>query len=154
MKRMRWGVAGIAAAMAIAGCAPVLTVENTSAIPVRVVVSASGNSQVLSPSPGESSSAEVGEGAYSAYAIPDAEWIEYARLTRQYLNDQLADADSLTGPQLLDVIRRLKDIAARMKAYEGAEGSAGACNGTVSAEEAGLIRVAVGADGKLQLTCG
>jgi len=60
----------------------------------------------------------------------------------------------LTGPQLLEVIRRLKDIAARTKQHEGAEGSASACKGTVSAEEAGLIRVAVGADGKLQLTCG
>jgi len=154
MQRMRWRVAGIAAALAIAGCAPVLTVENTSTIPVRVVISAGGGRQVLSPSPGESSSAEIGEGAYAAYAIPDAEWIEYARLTRRYLNDQLANADSLTGPQLLDVIRRLKDIAARMQAYEGAADSTGACNGTVSAEKDGLIRVAVGADGKLRLTCG
>ena len=55
---------------------------------------------------------------------------------------------------MLEVIRRLKDIAARTKQHEGAEGSASACKGTVSAEEACLIRVAVGADGKLQLTCG
>jgi hypothetical protein len=151
---MRWFAAGVVAAAGIAGCAPVLTVQNDSTVPVRVVVSASGNRQVLSPSPGQSSSAEVGEGAYSAYAIPDAEWIEYARLTRRYLNDQLVNADNLTGTQLLEVIRRLKDIAARMQAYEGAAGSTGACNGTVSAEEAGLIRVAVGPDGKLQLTCG
>ena len=122
---------------------------------MRVAVSARGNSQVLSPSPGESSYAEVGEGAYSAYAIPDAEWIEYARLTRRYLGDQLANADNLTGAQLMDVIRRLKDIAARMQQYEGAEGSASACSGgTVSTEKDGLIRVAVGADGKLQLSCG
>jgi len=154
MQRMRWLAAGVVAALGIAGCAPGLTVQNNSAILVRVVVSASGNSQVLSPSPGESSYAEVGEGAYSAYAIPDAEWIEYARLTRQYLNNQLANAYDLTGSELLDVIRRLKDIAARMQAYEGAEGSSGACRGTVSAEKDGLIRVAVGADGKLQLTCG
>jgi len=154
MKRMRWLAAGVVAAVGIAGCAPVLTVQNNSSIPVRVVVRGSGNNQVLSPSPGESSSAEVGEGAYSAYAIPDAEWIEYARLTRRYLGDQLANADNLTGAQLMDVIRRLKDIAARMQAYEGAEGSSGACRGTVSAEKDGLIRVAVGADGKLQLTCG
>jgi hypothetical protein len=60
----------------------------------------------------------------------------------------------LTGPQLLEVIRRLKDIAARMKQYEGAEGSASACNGPLSAEKDGLVRVAVGSDGKLQLTCG
>ena len=154
MKRNRWLAAGVVAAVGIAGCAPVLTVQNDSPIPVRVMISASGNRQVLSPSPGQSSSAEVGEGAYSAYAIPDAEWIEYARLTRRFLNDQLADADRLTGEQLLEVIRRLKDIATRMQAYEGAAGSTGACNGTVSADEVGLIRVAVGADGKLQLTCG
>ena len=154
MQRMRWLTVGVVTAVGIAGCAPVLTVQNDSSFPVRVVVSASGNRQVLSPSPGQSSSAEVGEGAYSAYAIPDAEWIEYARLTRRFLNDQLADADRLTGEQLLEVIRRLKDIATRMQAYEGAAGSTGACNGTVSADEVGLIRVAVGADGKLQLTCG
>jgi len=55
---------------------------------------------------------------------------------------------------VLEVIRRLKDIAARIKQYEGAGGSASACNGTVSAEKDGLIRAAVGSDGKLQPTCG
>ena len=52
--------------------------------------------------------------------IPDAEWIEYARTTRKFLNDQLANADSLTGPQLLEVIRRLKNIAARIDQFQRA----------------------------------
>ena len=102
--RTRDGIASTSAAAGIAGCAPVLTVQNNSSIPVRVVVRGSGNNQVLSPSPGESSSAEEGEGAYSAYAIPDAEWIEYARLTRRYLGDQLANADNLTGAQRLKIV--------------------------------------------------
>lgn len=132
---------------------PTVTVENGTKFPVRVVVSAGGSSSVLSPSPGESSSADASEGPYRAYAIPDEDWINYAKDTRKYLNDQLANSDNLTGPQLLNVVQRLKDIASKMAQYDAAGGGGVGCSGTVSADHDGLVQVSVGADGKLTAAC-
>lgn len=132
---------------------PTITVENNAKFPVRVVVSSGGQSQVLSPSPGESSAADASEGPYRAYAVPDADWISYAKSTRKFLNDQLANSDQLTGPQLLNVVQRLKDIAAQMAQYDKAEGGGTGCSGTVSSEHDGLVQVSVGADGSLAVAC-
>jgi len=143
----------IVTAILLASCEPTITVANNTQIMVRVVVRTGGRTEVVSPSPGESSTVEAAEGGYSVSVIPDAEWIEYAKLTRQYLNDQLANADKLTGPQLLDVIRRLKDIALRMQQYEQAAGSAARCGGRVTEDSLGFVVIRTAADGKLVASC-
>ncbi len=138
----------------LASCAPPIVVSNKTSFAVRVIVSGGGVSQTVSPSPGESSIAEIGEGAYKATVIPDAEWIEYAKLTRKVLNEQLANSDNLTGAQLLDVIRRLKDIALRMQQYEQAAGGSASCGGRITEDKGGgVVTVSAGADGKLAISC-
>ena len=137
----------------MAGCGPSIVVQNKTTFPVRVIVSASGKSEVLSPSPGESSAAAVSEGAYRVTVIPDAEWIEYAKISRKLLNDQLANSDKLSGPQLLEVIRQLKDIAARMQQYESAAGAGASCSGRIAEDSGGVVTVSTAADGKLSVSC-
>jgi hypothetical protein len=132
---------------------PTVTVENNTKFPVRVVVSSGGSSQVLSPSPGESSSADASEGPYRAYAVPDADWINYAKTKRKVLDDMLANSDQLTGPQLLSVVQQLKDIAQRMAQYDQAGASGTGCTGTVSSDHDGLVQVSTGADGGLVAAC-
>lgn len=144
----------IVAAIFLASCGPILTVENRTRFPVRVIVSGGGKIEVVSPSPGESSSVEMREGTYKATVIPDAEWIEYAKLTRKFLNDQLANSDKLTGPQLLDVIRRLKEVAVKMQQYEQAAGSSASCGGRLTENNsAGLVMVSISDSGALTISC-
>ena len=137
----------------LAGCGPSVIVSNNTRVPVRVIVTTGAGREALSPTPGESSSVDAAEGPYSATAIPDDEWIAYAKAVRKDLNEQLANSDKLTGPQLLDVIRRLKDIAARMQQYENAAGSSAKCGGTITQDSGGVVTVSVAADGKLILSC-
>jgi hypothetical protein len=141
------------AALLLSACAPALVVQNNTNFPVRVVVVAGDLRGVLSPNPGESSSMEVANGAYRVTAIPDAEWIEYAKLSRKLLNERLAAADQLTGPQLLEVIRQLKDIAQKMDAYDKAAASTSACRGAISDEGGGYVEVSQGSDGNLVVVC-
>jgi hypothetical protein len=137
-------------------CGPTITVSNRTTIPVRVVVFNAGRSDTLSPSPGESSSTEAQDGAWVVTVIPDAEWIAYAQLVRNDLNQQIANSDRLTGPQLLDVVRRLKDIAARMQQYQQAAGSSAKCGGLINSSagsSTGFATVSVGANGALSVAC-
>ena len=70
------------------------------------------------------------------------------------LNEQLANYDELTGPQLLDVIRRLKDIAARMQQYEQAAGSQARCVGNITQDSGGGVAViTVAPAGALVVSC-
>lgn len=137
----------------LAACAPAIVVQNNSTFPVRVVVAAGDTRSVLSPSPGESSSMEAPQGTYRATVIPDTEWIEYAKLQRQMLNERLKNADQLSGPELLQVVQQLKDVAARMQAYEQAAGSSGSCSGALTEAGGGLVTVNAGADGALTIIC-
>jgi hypothetical protein len=154
MNRIVLVTAFILIAGILAGCAPMLTVENKTGFEIRVFISEGGGSTVLSPSPGESSSAEVSVGRFTAAAVPSQDWIDYATATRQYLNDRLAHSEDLTGAQLLDVIQRLKDIATRMQQYENSAGKGGSCSGSVTENNDGLVVVSVAADGSLAVTCG
>jgi hypothetical protein len=154
MKRIILLIAFLLAGGVLAGCAPMVTVMNKTSFDVRVFISWSGGSEVLSPSPGESSYAEVSEGHFVAAAVPAEDWINYAKATRQYLNDQLANSDNLTGPQLLEVIQRLKDIAARIQQYESTTGKGAACSGSVTQESNGMVVVSTAADGRLAVACG
>ncbi len=151
MKRIKW-IAICLALVLLAGCAPAITVTNNTSFPVRAIVSSGKTRNVLSPSPGYSSTAEATEGPYRVTVIPDAEWIEYAKTIRAYLNDRLAHADQLTGPELLEVIRRLKEIATRMQQYEQAGGGA-SCSGKINEEGGGLVTVSLGANGALVVVC-
>lgn len=137
-------------------CGPTITVTNGTTFPVRAIVNANGTRNVLSPSPGESSSAEVEEGAYTVTVIADQEWINYARSVRQYLNEQIKNSDKLTGAQLLEVVRRLKEIAGRMADFERAAGAqAGAsCSGRIAdSGGSGLVNISQTPQGTLALVC-
>jgi len=153
MKRLTPFIICLIAAGLIAGCGPAIIVENKTSIPVRALVNSAGNRQVVSPSPGESSVADAEEGSYTVAVLPDAEWIEYAKLTRKALNEQLANADNLMGDQLLEVVRRLKDIAARMKEFENAAGKGQSCAGKITSDGGGIVTISVGAEGALVVRC-
>jgi hypothetical protein len=146
-------LAGCLALAAMAdSCAPLINVKNNATFEVRAVISNRGHSQVVSPSPGESSSAEAEQGPYTVTIIPDNDWLEHAKATRAFLNEQLANPDKLSGPQLLEVIRRLKDIAAKIKEFEAA-GLSTACSGKITQDGGGTVTVSAGADGKLVASC-
>jgi hypothetical protein len=154
IRRMTRGPVLAAIAVLVAGCAPYVSIHNGTTFAVRVVITTSEGSQVFSPSPGEDSTADATEGTYTVTVVPDAEWITWAKATRAYLNERIANSESLTGPQLLDVVQRLKDIAAKMQSYANASGgSAAGCGGTVTANSDGLVTITQAADGTLVATC-
>ena len=155
MKHRGIGLLGLVICAAlVVGCAPTVSVLNRTGFGVRAIVVSRGARQVLSPSPGESSTAEVEEGRFTVTVIPDAEWIEYAKLTRKYLNDQLANSDKLTGPQLLEVIRRLKDVAEKMSQYEATAAKGASCSGAITQEGgSGIAEISVGPNGALVVAC-
>lgn len=152
---MKWMklLAGVLALLAVAaGCVPAITVSNTTSIGVRVVVSAAGHSDVVSPSPGNSSTVEGEEGPYRVTVIPDTEWGDHARATRDFLDKQLANSAELSGAQLLDLVQRLKAIAATLRQYETA-GLAASCAGTITQDGGGTVTISTGADGALTASC-
>ena len=139
-------------ALSLAACGPSIVVQNNTSFAVRAVVSNSGHSEVLSPSPGNSSYMAAEEGPYRASVIPDAEWLAYAKATRQFLNDELAQSDSLSGARLLEVIRRLKDIAAKIQQYESVTNVGSSCSGRISDAD-GAVTILIGSGGALVLSC-
>jgi hypothetical protein len=141
------------AALALAGCSTGVTINNNAGVNVRVIIVAGEDRQVFSPTPGNSSFAETGEGSHWATVVADREWIEYATATRRFLNEQLANSDNLSGQQLLTVIRRLKEIAQQMQQFEAAAGSTAQCAGSVSSEKAGVVAVTLSPVGTLALAC-
>ncbi len=154
MKRKHFVFLIFAALLLLTGCIPSIVVQNNTNIPVRVVVFARGQNSVVSPSPGYSSYVEAGEGPYSVAVIPDAQWRTYAQTKRDYLNEQLANSDQLTGEQLLKVIQSLKEIAAQIQAYQTAAAqTGGACSGTITQDGGGTVTITVGADGALIASC-
>jgi hypothetical protein len=124
--------------------------------------------QVLSPSPGSSSEAEVTQGGtFTAVAIPDRAYLEWAKDTRQTLSNLLANPQGLTPSQVQNLVQQLKDIEAKIKQYESAAGSGDGCTGTISVEtveqvpffgalpmpKSGIVDVTADASGKLKVTC-
>ncbi|MBI5349127.1 MAG: hypothetical protein HZB77_07390 [Chloroflexi bacterium] len=153
MNRQKLFLILIATAVLLVSCGPSIVVENKTSIPVRVIVRAGGKSEMVLLSRGESLSVEASEGVYRATAIPDETWIEYAKSMRKFFNDQLADSDKLTGAQLLDVIRSLKDIAQRMQQYEQAASSTASCGGRLAEDSTGLVVVSTAGTGGLVISC-
>jgi hypothetical protein len=133
---------------------PDITANNNTTFGVRVILHTTAGPDVLSPSPGESSSADAVEGGFTATAINDQDWINYAKVQRKLLDDQLTNAGTLTGPQLLTLLQRLKDIAAKMDAYQAAAGKGATCEGTITQNADGVITIGQAADGSLAVTCG
>jgi hypothetical protein len=154
MKRIILIIALLLVAVILAGCAPVLTVENNTKFEVTVFISGPEGPEVLSPSPGESSSAEIPLGNYSVTVVPAQQWIDYAKATRQYLNSQLANAQNLTGPQLSNIVQRLKDISAKIQQYEATGGTGGSCAGKLTQDSNAVVMVSAAADGSLVVSCG
>jgi hypothetical protein len=154
MKRIILIIALLLVAMILAGCAPVVTVQNNTKFEVTVFISGPEGPEVLSPSPGESSSAEIPLGNYMVTVVPAQQWLDYAKATRQYLNSQLANAQNLTGPQLLVVVQRLKDISARIQQYESTAGKGSYCAGKLTEQSDGIVVVTTAADGSLVVSCG
>lgn len=145
------------AAIFLAGCGPTVTALNQTAFPVRVIVNADGRRFVLSPSPGESSTVDVAIGSWKAVVVPDAEWRSYAQLTRKVLMEQIKDSEKLTGPQLLDLVKRMKEVAGRMAQYEkAAAGSPASCGGRITQDNsdyAATVTISTAADGSLIASC-
>ena len=153
MKRFRLIGASIVALIVLCACTPGVQVENKTKFVVRAVIHSSAGTDVVSPSPGESSSVEVEDGPYSVSVIPDSDWITHAQQTRDFLNKELADPSHLTGQQLLDVVNRLKAIASAMKQFEDA-GLGTGCGGNVNSDNSfALVIVSAAADGKLTVIC-
>jgi hypothetical protein len=139
------------AAMADA-CAPVITIKNNTTFEVRAIVNSKGHNSMVSPSPGESSVAEGEEGPYSVTIIPSKEWLDHATATRSFLNESLAHADRLSGPELLKVIDSLKAIALKIKEFQAA-GKAQSCTGQITQDGGGNVTVGTAADGSLKVVC-
>lgn len=139
-------------ALALAGCGPSITVENKTSFDVRVFVSNNGHHEVLSPSPGNSSTMDATEGSYIVAAVRSEEWLNYAKATRQYLNGQLSNMDSLTGAQLFEVVQRLKDIAKKMAEYENVKTGA-SCTGRIAEDANGAATISLGPGGALVAAC-
>ena len=136
-------------------CSPTITVYNITSFDVVATINSGGKRQVVSPSPGETSSAEAQQGAYTATVIPSQVWRDHAQATRDYLNSQLAHPENLTGPQLLEVVQRLKDIAGKLKEYEDAyqtlEGAS--CTATIGENGGGIVKIGTDSDGTLWVIC-
>jgi hypothetical protein len=153
MKRPKLLVACLLFGVLLAACGPSITVTNNTKFPIRAVVTTSSGSDVVSPTPGNSSAVDADVGNYTVTAIPDADWVAYAQSVRQFLNDQLAHSDSLTGPQLLQVVQRLKDIAKQMQQFQAAAGKGSSCTGAITENGGGTVNVGQAADGSLVVSC-
>ena len=134
---------------------PTITIKNNTQFPVRVIV-AQSRSQTVSPSPGESSevTGEEDNGVYTVTAIPDAQWLDYAKTKRKVLNDELANSQNLSGQQLLQVVNDLKEIAAQMQAF-GRVGAGAVCVGDYTKTEShnGVVQISQASDGSLVAAC-
>ena len=147
-------LAGCLALAAMAdSCSPTIDVKNQTAFVVRVIVSNGGKVQTVAPSPGEGSAVEAQEGPYSVYVVPDSDWLEYAKLVRKDLNEQLANSSGLSKEKIDQLIARLKDIAAKMKSYETA-GLGASCSGSISQNAGGSVTVGTtGSDAHIDVAC-
>ena len=151
-------------------CNPSIIVYNRTSVGVRVAVfPPGGGKHVLSPSPGSSSEAMVTQGgSFTAVAIPDKQYLELAKDTRQTLSNLIANPQGLTPSYVQNLRQQLRDIEAKIKQFESAAGSGDGCTGTISVEtmaqepifgwfvrmpKSGTVDVTADAAGKLQLKC-
>lgn len=153
MKRTHLLLACLCLAVLLAACGPTITVTNNTGFGVRAIVHSTAGVDVVSPTPGNSSTVDAVDGAYNVTVINDQDWINYAQVVRKLLNEQLANSDNLTGPQLLNVVQRLKDIAAKMQQFQAAAGKGASCSGSLSSDAGGTVTVSLATDGSLFVSC-
>jgi hypothetical protein len=140
-------------ALAFVACSPSVTVSNGTGFPVRAIVGGEdGTRNVHLVSPGLTVNGDVPEGLYSVTVVPDAEWVTYAQGLRDRLQEHLADSPNLTPADVNEVVARLAEIAARLRAFERSAGSA-SCRGSVAADEIATAEIVVQPDGSLTVTC-
>ncbi len=118
------------------GCNPVISVNNQTNIAVKVAITPpNDHMQIVSPSPGSSSGVEVhNAGTYIAVAIRSQEWVEGATLARKVLSEMLNNPQSLSADQIKDIQKRLSDIEAQLKTFEGTAARGASCTGTIEME--------------------
>ena len=78
--------------------------------------------------------------------------LAHANATRKFLNEQLSNPN-LSGPQLLEVVRRLKEIALKIKQFEDTAGNGQACSGQITQDGGGSVTVSTAADGSVKVAC-
>ena len=147
-------LAGFLALAALAdSCSPGITVNNETTFAVRAIVRTGDKLQTASPAPGGSAYVEGQPGPYTVTIIPDDDWLKYAQLVRKDLNEQLANSQNLSGEKVLQLVTRLKDIAAKMKAFQDA-GVGTSCSATITNEGGhGEVTVKTLANGEFYVTC-
>jgi hypothetical protein len=153
MKRPKLLVACLLLGVLLAACAPVITIDNNTAIQVRAIVTTTDGDQAVSPSPGNSSSVDAGTGDYSVTVVVDRDWVTYAQTARKVLSEALADPSNLTEQQVLQITQRLKDIDQGLNQFITAASVGDSCSGTLSQNGGGTVTVSTDANGQLAVTC-
>ena len=151
MKRHFIAVAAVV--LALAACSPSVTVSNGAGFPVRAIVTGEeGARNVHLVSPAETVNGDVPDGAYTVTVVPDADWVAYAQTLRDRLEERLVNAPSLTSADVNEIVARLAEIAARLRAFEREAGSA-SCQGIVAADAIATAEIVVESDGSLTVIC-
>ena len=89
---------------------------------------------------------------FSITIVPDADWVAYALTLRERLESRLADPSNLTPSDVTEIVARLVEIAARLRAFDRATGVA-TCRAKVAADAIAVAEIVVGSDGRLSVTC-
>jgi hypothetical protein len=145
----------ILAAACIVGCAPMVTVENKSDTPVRVVLSGPNGRQILSPAPGNTTAGEVAVGEWRVTVIPDDEWREYALDTRDDLVERLKNPDDLSRAEVAETLDRIKEVSEQLEQFErAASDESPSCSGTMAQEEmTASATITQNDDGSFEVVC-
>jgi hypothetical protein len=155
-RAMVWALVGAL----VVGCGPSLTVENKTEFAIHVTVRTSKGVDVVSPSPGESSSVDFEGGNFSAVAFLDQEWVNYMTSSRDTLNNLIAGVASgqrrIDRDELEAVLTTLRTLNSRIATIQGITGEAPSCSGSFnSSNESGgaVIEITYGVDNRLYAFC-
>lgn len=151
-------LAGVA--LLVGGCEfeNVIIVTNESSTQLRVFVKVPGGGiTTVTPTPGNSSSIVIAEGGtFYAGAVVDTEWLEYIRVTRELLSQQLADpavrAD-LSVDELVELTTRINDLTREIqRATERPWEQVGGCSGTAVVGGGGMVESEDNRSGTVTIT--
>lgn len=139
----------LVAAVALACQGPrVISVDNGSTRQLRVFVTIpGGNVSSVAPAPGSTATVVVSSlGDYSAFAVPDAEWLETIRFRRDFLTRQLGDEQArrrLTADELRAIMGQINELSRQIeRATELPGESSTGCSGTIG-DDGGSGRVSI-----------
>jgi hypothetical protein len=147
------------AAGLLAGCAPLIHVENKSGIGVRAAVEQGKPpklfTEVLRLPPNAGRSVVAVEGIYRVFAAPDRAWGAYITGVRRELEQQLQDPKNLTPDQIRVIKQRLDNLLQDFERSATAELKFGFCRGSVgNSEDDVRVQIAALSNGVLALSCG